>query len=161
VLYVEGDFAGALRQYTRGLELEADHAWVHRQIAMAHEAQGKYTDALGSLTKAEVGSPRKADLNAIRASVYALAGQRNEASRLLADIERVAEREPVAGAEMALAYFALDEPDRAYYWLDRAIAARENDVQYLAVDPRYRFVRQQQGFQQRLRKLGLPQEAGR
>jgi hypothetical protein len=94
-------------------------------------------------------------LNAIRANVYALAGRTEEARALLLENADGATAAPVSGVDQAAARLALGDDPLAYAWLERALANRETDVQYLAVDPRFARVRSQERYRGLLARAGL------
>jgi TolB-like protein/Flp pilus assembly protein TadD len=66
----------------------------------------------------------------------AMAGDRQAAHRIARTLHGVAETRHVAAYETALIHAALDEPDLAFDWLDRAYEERSASLTYLRVDPR-------------------------
>ncbi|MEP6918445.1 MAG: protein kinase, partial [Acidobacteriota bacterium] len=131
IWYMKGDFPAAVASYERALEMENDRGWLHRHIAVAHLAAGFPDRALEALDRVPAGTVAAADLNAIRANVYARAGRAAEARALLLEnSDAVVPGAPVSGMDQAAARFALGDDALGYAWLERALANREPDVQY-------------------------------
>ena len=164
VHYMKGDSAAAVSHYRRALELETGLDWLHRNLAIAQLSAGDYDEALLELAKAPPDSETVADLNAIRASVYALAGQSGRAREMLLTLDREPAAAPFSALERAMAWFSLGEDATAFAWLDRAFVNGEHDLQYLAVEPRLSHIRGDDRFRQLLQRAGLqgpPEGRGR
>ncbi len=54
-------------------------------------------------------------------------------------------------------YAAIDELDKAFTWLEKALEARSAGLIYLGVDPAYDSLREDPRFVELLRKVGLPE----
>jgi eukaryotic-like serine/threonine-protein kinase len=157
VHYMKRDYAAAIDQYRRALEVESDREFVHRNLAIAFLAAQLPAEALQQIHEAARAGGNTADLNAIRATVYALAGRTAEARTLLLPSPDVAASN-INSVEQAAAYAALQDDDLAFAWLERALANREHDVQYLAVEPRFDRIRQDPRFRDLLARAGLSGE---
>jgi serine/threonine protein kinase/tetratricopeptide (TPR) repeat protein len=156
IYYMKSDFSTAISEYQRALDLESGLDWLHRNLAIAYLSAGDYDPALKELDKVRPEAETAADLNAIRASVYALAGQPDRARDLLASLERETPAGPVSAIERAAAWFALGEDALGFDWLERAFVNREHDIQYLAVEPRFSRIREDTRFRALLQRAGLP-----
>jgi eukaryotic-like serine/threonine-protein kinase len=154
--YMKGDVPGALENYHAAIELE-DRGWLERALAIAQIAAGEPDKALAALDRIQPGSEPASDLSAIRASVYALTGRDQQARDLLLDNPAEAAA-GVSGIEQAAARFALGDEDLAFRWLEAALANRQNEIQYLAVEPRFQGVRGQPRFRALLAQAGLLKE---
>lgn len=155
--YMRGDFQTAIDHYRVALDFE-DRSWLQRALAHAHLAAGSPEQALAALDRIEPRAEPAADLNAIRASVYARTGRASAARVLLLDGPGASATDPSSGIEQAAARFALGDEDLAFQWLDAALAQRQHDIQYLAVEPRFQGVRGHTRFRALLAQAGLPRE---
>ncbi len=156
IYYMKGDFSAAISEYHRALELETDLDWLSRNLAISYIAAGDYAAALKELDKVRPDAETAADLNAIRASVYALSGQPDKARELLAALERDTTGSTFSAIERAAAYFALREDALGFDRLEQAFVNREHDIQYLAVEPRFSRIREHDRFRALLERAGLP-----
>jgi len=152
VHYMSRDYTAAIAQYQRALEVESGPAWLYINLAIAHIGAGQPENALAQLEKARAAGESETNLKPLRASVYALAGRTAEARQLLASS---ADTAPGLSTEHAAAWVALQEDGAAFEWLDRAVTLREEDVQYLAVEPRFDRVRSDPRFGAVLARIGL------
>jgi hypothetical protein len=78
------------------------------------------------------------------ARVHGLRGEREEAERILAELERSDGYVPAY--EIAKARFALGQPGLANDWLRRAYEERSHSLMFLRVDPQLADVRDDAGF---------------
>ena len=62
---------------------------------------------------------------------------------------------PVSTPNTLRAWVALQEDSTAFEWLERAVALRENDVHFLAVEPRFDRIRADSRFRALLSRIGL------
>lgn len=154
--YMNRDYTSALEHYHAARELEP-RSWLLRNLAIVYLVQGSYDEALAWLDRIEPGSQPDADLKAIRANVYALAGRQEEARGLLLD-DPAAVADGSNGIEQAAARFALGDDNEAYAWLNAALEYRQHDIQYLAVEPRFENKRADPRFRALLDRAGLPKE---
>jgi TolB-like protein/Tfp pilus assembly protein PilF len=156
VYYMKGDFSTAISEYRRALELETGLDWLYRNLAISYIGAGDYDAALKELDKVHPEAETAADLNAIRASVYALSGQPDKARELLAALEGDTTGSTFSAIERAAVWFALREDALGFDWLERAFVNREHDIQYLAVEPRFSRIREHDRFRALLQRAGLP-----
>ena len=145
----------AVAQFHRTLELHPYFPLAHYRLALAHESAGRCDAAMEEFRAAEELSQGAPLPVAGRACVLARAGRREEASALLASLERLAKQTYVAAPGLAEICLALDDHDRGFEWLDRAIDERSGMLVALQVNPRYDVVRRDGRFDRLLEKVGL------
>ena len=85
-----------------------------------------------------------------------LAGHREEALTILADLERRRTQEYVAGSLMAAVCIGLGRHEQAISWLLRAFEERDNLLPYLNVWFAYDPLRSDPRFQDLLRRMNFP-----
>jgi TolB-like protein/tetratricopeptide (TPR) repeat protein len=158
IYYMQGDFPTALREYRYAAELESDRSWLHRHMALAYLANGDSPGALRELDLAVTES--QTDLNAIRATVYALVGRTAEAGALVVPLTFSTSDGPFSAIDQAAAQTALENKPLAFAWLERAVDNREHDVQYVAVDPRFAALRGEARFVDVLKRIGVEVKSG-
>ena len=152
VNYMNRDYTAAITQYQRALEVENNLGWLYMNLAIAYLGAGQPDKALEQLEKASAAGESETNLKPLRASVYAHAGRIAEARELLASAVTAA---PGLSTEHAAAWVALEEDSTAFDWLERAVALREHDVHYLAVEPRFDRIRPDPRFRALLARIGL------
>lgn len=122
--------------------------------ALAHEQSGQLIEALGQLEKASEydASPW---ITAVRARVYAKLGRKEIAQVMLNEVNKSAAAEWVAPYLVATVYFALEEPDRGFEWLEKAFEEYDENLSYMAVDPVLDSSRNDPRFMDLLSRAGL------
>ena len=145
--YLARDYQASVVQLQRTIERDPDFYYAHLVLGNTYAVQG-------NLPQAIVASRHAADLAGLPgvdlwlARVYALAGQSDEARRLL-------EERPLGGpTRIALVLLALGETDRAFEALEEAFEIQSAFLNELEVDPRYDSVRSDPRFSALLRRLG-------
>ena len=128
----------------------------HWMMALAHEQSGKLLEALSELEKAS-DLDTSPWITAVRARVYAKLGRTKIAGAMLEKINKDAAVQWVAPYLVATVYFALDEMDRGFEWLEKAFDEYDENLNYLAVDPVLDPSRSDPRFMDLLSRAGLNQ----
>jgi hypothetical protein len=87
---------------------------------------------------------------------YAIAGQRSKALDVIARLKEEAKHRYVSPLDIAVVYLGLGDREATFAWLEKAYRAHSTALVYLAVDPRFDEVRDDQRFGELLRRIGLP-----
>jgi TolB-like protein/Tfp pilus assembly protein PilF len=115
--YLARDYDGALEDCRRALELNDAFPPIYTGLGISYSRKGMHDAAIEAASKAvELGGRQVSAFQADLAYVYARAGRREEAERVLA----LAKKDPWEGFNIARAHVALGEPDSAFVWLDRS-----------------------------------------
>jgi Flp pilus assembly protein TadD len=112
---LNGDDACATKYVQRAIDM-GDFAYSHKNMAILQVRKGMLKEALASMRKAIELGPAQTELLADLAYVQALGGDRAGALRSL-ELAKASPREPF---DIGRAYVALQEPDSAFAWLERA-----------------------------------------
>jgi hypothetical protein len=78
-----------------------------------------------------------------------------KARGILARLQSISGKVPVAAHHFALIYLGLGEKDNALGWLEKARQQRSPMMAWLKVDPRFDNVRPDPRFRAMMRKVGL------
>jgi TolB-like protein/tetratricopeptide (TPR) repeat protein len=148
--YVNGNLDQAESAERRIIQLYPTAERVHFHRAIVLLAQGKTADALTELELEPVDVFRDAG----RPLVLDSLGRRAEADQALA----LAEEKDGGGMAYQIAYIyaARKNPDRTFYWLERAYNQHDGGLSDLKIDPYFRSLRNDPRYKSLLRKVGLP-----
>lgn len=146
----------ALEQARKALAIEPNFWFAYWSAALAYEQSGQLIEALGQLEAASEydSSPW---ITAVRARVYARLGRREIPRAMLDKIKRDAATQWVAPYLVATVYFALDELDQGFEWLEKAFTEYDENLNFLAVDPVLDASRSDPRFMDLLSRAGLNQ----
>jgi tetratricopeptide (TPR) repeat protein len=91
------------------------------------------------------------------AHAYAVFGNKQEASRLLAELTELSKRRDVNPWMFAIVYAGMGDKDRAFEWLDKAYDEHRTDLGWIKADPRMDPLRSDARYKELLLRLGLPE----
>jgi TolB-like protein/Flp pilus assembly protein TadD len=153
-IYVRGDIDAAIRESTKLIEFEPNFARGHEVLGLAYLLRKRYPEALAALNKAVELSPSDRQLLRDLGYGYAVAGKRDEAVRVLKDLQAKYERREAFGQDVAAVYAGLGDLDQAFAWIEKDVQARSGrlgrifyQIPFESVrgDPRYAEVRRRMG----------------
>jgi TolB-like protein/DNA-binding SARP family transcriptional activator len=125
----------AIRVLKQALELNPLLDLSYQQLGRAYVQKGMYSEAIDALQRAAAlsGARDSAEL----AYVYAIAGRRADARRVLESLvgrPSVAQRVPF---DIAMAYVGLGETDSAFAWLHKGYDARASFMGWIELEPTF------------------------
>ena len=156
-LFFARRYGKARERYERALALDEQSFYAHFRLGEASEASGDYARAVGEFERAVALSKGDPVIRTKLARALALAGKRKEARRILGELTAKGAPRALSPYYAALAYAALDSPDEAFAWLDRALAGGDKWLGWLRVDPRLDSLRADARFHSLLRRAGFEQ----
>ncbi len=124
---------------------------------MAYEQKGMYREAIEEFQKYLTLSDRDPDALMRLGHVYAVSGNKEQALRLLHELENPPKGRYVSPSYLAVLHAALGDKDRAFNWLGRAMDERTSWLLVVGVDPAFDPLRADSRFQDVLRRIDLPQ----
>jgi eukaryotic-like serine/threonine-protein kinase len=150
VLYLARRYDEAIEQLRKTLELDPNYGVAHSTLSKVYEAQGRYEESLEERLKGStpetVAQLRK---------VFAASGMKGVwKNRLNVLLER-SKTAYVSPADIALFYTRLNDRDQAFAWLEKAMAERSINFNYLVADPRFDNLRGDRRLADLLRRVGL------
>ncbi|MFY9560258.1 MAG: protein kinase [Terriglobales bacterium] len=125
-------------------------------LGLAYEQKGMPAEAVAQMEKAAALSPDPNTLASL-GHAYAIAGQKEKAQKILADLAVRAKQESISGYQFALIYSGLGDKARALAALERAFQERSTLLTYIKMDPRFDPIRSDARFISLQRRIGLPQ----
>jgi TolB-like protein len=131
--------------------------WVHLQLGNSYCQKGMYAESVAEIKQAIELAEDSEAMWAMLGYVYAKAGQRDEAIKILNFLnERMSRGEYVPALNVAWIYSELDDKDRAFTWFDKAIDEREGRLLNMIAEPELDALRSDPRFVQLIRRIGLP-----
>ncbi len=148
----------AFASMQKALELDPSFSDASIILARAYLKQGMYQQAIAELQKALTFNETEVLVLGALAHVYARAGQRDEALKLVRELERIEgdERGYVAPFGIIWAYAGLGDNDQAFAWLEKSYQERRDRIVWLNVDPLLEPLRSDPRFHDLVRRVGLP-----
>ena len=167
-LIISADLADALciarlydesvQQSRRTLEMDPNFAIAHYELGQAFERKRMLNEAIGEFRRAIELSGGNEVFDANLAYAYATSGRKEEAMKIVKDLEDRQTQHSSTDASIALICVGLGDKDQAMIWLNKAYQARFNPS--ILMRPVFDPLRSDVRFQDILRRIGLPQVAG-
>ena len=157
------------RQFDRAIEhfkaiIETDPTFVrtHYYLAAVYEEKEMFAEAIQERKKAlllaesnpaEIEAGEKQILDAVRTG-----GAKGYWQTILRFTlqESAEDHKPARSVDLAGIYAKLNDPDKAFEWLDKALEERRSMMVFLKVDPTWDNIRSDPRFAEAVRKVGLP-----
>jgi Flp pilus assembly protein TadD len=112
-------------------------------------------EAVAALERGVELAPEDLQLKGDLAVVYADAGDKARAQKILEELEERARREHVSPVALAMAHTAVGDLDGAFAWLNRMYAERHPWLILMNVHARYDHLRGDPRFHELMRKIGF------
>jgi tetratricopeptide (TPR) repeat protein len=144
-------------QLRTAMELDPASAAARNALGIYECNRGEREKAIASLEKAIALAPDDPLILADLGYCHAITGSRDEAQRLLGELEEWSDREYVDPVSLARLHASLGEKEEAFALLERAYELRSHSLPKIALDARFDPLRSDPRFQDLLRRIGLPQ----
>jgi serine/threonine protein kinase/Tfp pilus assembly protein PilF len=155
IYYYAREYDNALDACHRAIELDPAFARVYIDIGLCYIQQGKTQEGIYEIQRGIALMDRNPGLMATLAYAYGIAGQRNEAQKILQKLMDESKRQFISPYNFALVHIGLGDCDEAFAALDRAFEGREDALVSLKVNPRFDPLRSDPRFQSLLKRIGL------
>jgi TolB-like protein/DNA-binding winged helix-turn-helix (wHTH) protein/Tfp pilus assembly protein PilF len=150
----------AIEHFQKDLHSDPTNYMARYWLANAYMGQGKYEAAIAedqrlALNEGLPGMDTRGQL----ALIYALAGKKREAIKILTDLKEKHSREYVRPHMIAEIYAALGENDQAMEWLEKSYEERDDWIVWTRMYVGVRFqgpLPSDPRFQDLMRRVGLP-----
>ena len=139
--------------------MDPNFAIARYELGQAYQQKHMYNEAIEEFKRAIQLSGDNEIFKANLAYAYAVSGKREEALQMVKDLEEGQTQHSSTDANIGLIYVGLGDKDQAMIWLDKAYQARFNPS--ILLRPAWDPLRSDARFQDLLRRIGLPQVAGR
>ena len=157
VYLFRGQYDDALENIQAALELAPHFPFALGYLGEIYCRQERYEEAAAVLQQASSFSPPGCRWGmGLLAYCYGRWGKREEAQRLLSELEQLSKQTYVPAFAFAMAYIGMDQHDLAFEWLNRACDERPGPFCWLHVEPLYDPLRGDPRFRALLDRVGLP-----
>ena len=146
------EYDKAIEAFHKVLEVNPDFPWALRMLGFAYDGKGMYEEAIAVHEKAAAREPGS---KWALAYSYALAGRRDEARKIAAEVEKGGDSWNKQ-INLAAIYTALGETDEAFRWLDAAYEKRNPFMPWLK-GPLLEPLRDDPRLHDLLRRMNLPE----
>ena len=154
-LYVARRYPEAIEQFEKTLELDPNFGRALRYLGLTQLYLGRHAEALGTLERARGALSGEPEVEADLALAHALAGEKEEAQKMLEELMKESDERYVSPFLIASFHAGLGNFDDALDWLEKACNERAANVVFLGVEPAFDPLRAHPRFQTLLARVGL------
>jgi tetratricopeptide (TPR) repeat protein len=159
ILYFARQYDQAIAVYHNSLEMDPDFGVAHYLLAFAYEQKQMYEEAIVEAQKAIALYGNDKPWKGWLGRAYAAAGKKDEAVKILHELEALGGKTEAQKANLALSiasiYAGLGDNDHAFEWFERLYRLRNYNIIYMKMDPKYDSLRSDPRFADLLRRMGL------
>jgi serine/threonine-protein kinase len=156
ICYQASRFAEAIEHLRRTLEMDDNFVYARFHLGLCHAHRGDYDNAIAELKLAiEQAGGRGALIQAALGYAYAVAGRRDEALQILAQLQTFPMNRDVSPFYLAMVHAGLGDEEQALKWLESACEERYNWMVWLGVEPMFKNLRGAAPFEAMLQRVGL------
>jgi TolB-like protein/DNA-binding SARP family transcriptional activator/Flp pilus assembly protein TadD len=160
VHYYAAEYDRGVAQCRRTLEIDPGFGLAHLWLGQSLERLERFEEGVTALERAIVLSGGSAIARAALARMHAVRGDREAARALLSELVGEGETGYVPSYEIARVHEALEDPDAALAWLERAFSERAHSLVFLRVDPGLEGLRGRPEFEALAERVGLEAPLG-
>lgn len=154
-LYTGGRYDAALEQFTKALGLEPRYYPARYAVAWVHVQREDYKEAVAELSPLCSAGEDVHLARGLLSYVHALLGERDEAGRILRELETTAQQRYVPPYAVALARLGLGDKEGALEQLEALYEERSYWLLWLNILPEFAVLRHDQRFVALLRRAGF------
>lgn len=154
--YMARRYDEAIDQLLRTVELDPNYPVTHWILGLLYRKTGRYELAITAGEKGVNLSGGSPLMRAALAHTYGESGRIREAVQVLDDLTELARHKYVAPHFFAGIHIGLGENERAIEYLEKSWEDHSHWLIYLHLDPSMDALRSNLGFQDLLRRVGLP-----
>jgi len=156
IRWLNRDFDKAVEKGQAAVVLDPQAAYCHINLGLALAQKGEFQEAIAQGDKA-----RRLDesplIHGFLGSIYAQAGRKAEAQKIIETLERNMDRHYVCPYEIGTISALLGHFDEAFAWYEKAVEVRSACMPFLWADPRLDSIRSDPRYVELIRRLKFPQ----
>ena len=149
----------AIVHLRKAIELDPNYWFHHSYLGRVYEQKGMMPEAIAEFKLAFGLDNQQSENWAGLAHAYAVSGRKDEARKMLADLNgKSSENNYVSAYSVAIIYAGLEGKDKTFEWLERAYSDRSYYLPvYLTTDARLDHLHSDKRFKDLVRRMGLPE----
>jgi len=158
-LYFARRYDEAIEQCRRTIEMDPNFAVAHWHVGLAYEQKEMFDEAIAEFQWATTLSGGSPLMKASLGHAYAKAKRKDEATKILAELNDLSQQRYVSSYERAAISVALGDEKQSFQWLERAYEEHSFHMVYLKVWPQFGVIRSDPRFQKLIQRLGLSRKS--
>ncbi len=156
VYFHAGQDDRAIEAFKKTIEMDPNFSDAHKMLGLVYLKNARYEEALDEFRKEKsISGGSDPDTESYIGVTYVRMGMKDKVQQVLDNLIERSKKEYVPPHFVAIVYFALDENDLGFEWLEKAYKDRTYGLALLKIAPAYESVRSDPRFMMLLKKVGL------
>ena len=156
LIYLQkNDIQSAIDQCEKIIAFEPNHISGHDWLGWAYFKQGRLPEAISEREKGAELSQRSGPQLSGVGYVYAIAGRREEALRILKELEDQYAKGLAVGQHLAAVCEGLGDRDQAFSWLEKDFQQRNAELQFITWRVQFEGMRSDPRYADLIKRMGL------
>jgi serine/threonine-protein kinase len=156
MFYETRQYDRAVRQLQKTLEMDSGFIVARYFLAPVYAEKGMYDRAIAEARKAmDLSGGNDPLMVAQLGAMYSYSGKKDEAEKVLVELDRLSKQKYVSAFHLALIHMGLGRNDQALAHLERAYEERDHWLESIKVHPMLDSLRSDPRFKELLTKIGL------
>jgi len=149
-----GQYDQAIEQVRKSLEMDQDFYYAHWCLGLAYAMKGSFREAQTEYEKSLQLNDDPYVL-AMLGHLFAMLGKRDQALKILRQLEEISRQRYVPTYGFAIIYAELNEKDQAFQWLEKGYQERSTHMIGVKYDPLLKNLRSDPRFAELARRVGV------
>jgi TolB-like protein/Tfp pilus assembly protein PilF len=154
-LFYMGEYDRAMQVLKDALVLEPKSALGHVWLGRVYQEKKMYAEAIAEYEKTLASIKDWPVARAAIGYVYGITGKKEEAQRILSRLQVIANTRYVTPYGVALVYASMNDLDKTFEYLGKALAERSNWLVWLKLDPRWVIIKDDLRYKDLVAKVRL------
>lgn len=154
-LYCARNYDESIEELCEALELDSNNVIAHYYLGRIYVQKAMYEEAIAEYGQTISLLGERLELLAHLGHIYAVSGRKDEAQKILAELEKESNKAYVPSYFTALIYIGLDANEQAFEWLEKAYLENDLNLMFIGVDPMLDSLRLHPRYQRLLQRTGL------
>jgi adenylate cyclase len=153
--YYARQYDQAIDIANKTLDLNPDFATTYRLLSLAYQGKGMFEKAIAENQRWGNRTGNNVKTEVALAQIYAAAGRKEDAKKIMEEVEAGKALSENDYRGMALIYAALGDNNKAFEWLEKSYDMHEESLCSMKVDPKMDPLRSDSRFNELIKKVGL------
>lgn len=153
--YFTGEYDKAIAVYKKIAEMAPNFDFSRRGLIEVYNRKKMFDEAMHEAEAFDAFLKRPIETKLLKAQVLAAASRKEEARKLLSEVETVYERENIGAYAIARVYFTLGEVDTGFKWLQKAYDEHDGNIMLIGIDLELENVREDPRYLDLMKKIRL------
>jgi eukaryotic-like serine/threonine-protein kinase len=155
VYYLARRYDRTVDMNQKAIDLEPNFWMAHRDLGLGYERVGRFADAVAEMQTARKIEAAPSVLEML-AGAYAAWGKKDEARRVLAELNEQATKHYVCPYEVATVHAGLGDKESTLQWLEKGYQEGADCMAWIGSDPKLDAMRGDPRFEDLKRRMGIP-----